>query len=66
MKVYKLKELEYYTVAFSKGEAVTLFWKNNIGVTVDNIEETDITPNREAIGSVFKNLESMQEHGSFE
>ena len=63
MKTYKLNGLEYYTCAFSKNDACLTFLANKIGVTVDNIIETDITPNRDAIGKVFKSLE---EYNSFE
>lgn len=60
MKTYKLKGLEYYMSAFSIEDAVILFLANNIGVTAANIEETDIEPNRDAIGRVFMSLEEYQ------
>jgi hypothetical protein len=59
MKTYKLNGLEYYTVAFSVTDAVGTFWKNGIGVTEKNITETDIDPNRDAVGKVFKSLDEL-------
>lgn len=61
MKTYKLNGIEYYTVAFSKGDAVEVFWLHGIGVTETNVVETDIEPNREAIGNVFRSLVEMEE-----
>jgi hypothetical protein len=63
MKTYKLNGLEYYTCASNKADACGVFWVNKIGVTHDDIVETDIPPNRDAIGKVFKSLE---EYNSFE
>lgn len=60
MKTYKLKGLDYYTVAFSKEDAVGIFWLDSIGVTENDLIETDIKPNREAIGKVFKSLDELQ------
>lgn len=59
MKTYKLNGLEIYTVAFSKKDAVLVFLANKIGVTEQNITETDIQPNRNAIGKVFRSLEEL-------
>lgn len=59
MKTYKLNGLEIYTVAFSKKDAVLVFLANKIGVTEQNITETDIQPNRDAIGKVFRSLEEL-------
>lgn len=56
MKVYQLSGLEMYTVAFSKEDAVWYFILNSIGVTQDNVIETNITPNSEFIGKVFHDL----------
>ena len=60
MKTYKLDGLEYYTVAFSKVDACIIFIANRIGVTPEDIIETDIEPNRDAVGRVFKSLEDLQ------
>lgn len=60
MKTYKLEGLEYYTVAFSKEEAVSIFWLHSIGITEKNLIETNIKPNRDAIGKVFKSLDELQ------
>ena len=57
MKTFKLNGLEYYTCAFSKEDAALVFLVNKIGVTPRDIQETDILPNRDAIGKVFKSLE---------
>ena len=57
MKTYKLNGLEIYTVAFSKKDAVLVFLANKMGVTEENVTETDIQPNRDAIGKVFRSLE---------
>lgn len=59
MKVYKLDALEYYTVAFSKEDAVFIFLLNNIGVTINNLVETEFAPNRDAIGKLFTSLEEL-------
>lgn len=59
MKVYKLKGLEKYTVAFSKSDAVLMFLLHKIGVTESNIMETDLEPNKEAIGKVFDSSEEL-------
>ena len=59
MKTYKLNGLEIYTVAFTKKDAVLIFLSNKIGVTEENITETDIQPNRDAIGKVFRSLEEL-------
>lgn len=59
MKTYKLNNLEIYTVAFNKEDAVLVFLTNRIGVTVENVVKTDIEPNRDAIGKVFRNLEEL-------
>ena len=63
MKTYKLDGLEYYTVAFDKNDAALSFIINKIGVTSSDIVETDIEPNRAAIGRVFR---SLTEFESFE
>jgi hypothetical protein len=63
MKTYKLNGLEYYTCAFNKQDACVVFLVNKIGVTHDDIVETDIAPNRDAVGKVFKSLE---QYNSFE
>lgn len=60
MKVYQLNGIEYYCVAFSKGDALILFWANKIGVTLENIVETDIEPDRDAIGKVFRSKEELE------
>ena len=62
MKTYKLNGLEIYTVAFNKTDAMLVFLANKIGVTEANITETDIEPNRDAIGSVFRSLEALQNY----
>lgn len=59
MKTYKLKELEIYTIAFSKRDAMCVFIVHKIGVTEENIMETDIPPNRDAIGKVFQSLKEL-------
>lgn len=59
MKTYKLKGLDYYTVAFSPEDAVFTFLANKIGVTVKDIEEADIEPNRDALGRVFRSREEL-------
>jgi hypothetical protein len=46
--------------AFSIKDAVIICLANKIGVTTANIEETDIEPNRDAVGKVFKSLEDYQ------
>lgn len=53
MKVYQIKGLELYTVAFSKEDAVATFWVNRIGLTEKDIIETDLLPDRENIGRVY-------------
>lgn len=62
MKTYKLNGLEIYTVAFSKKDAVLLFLANKIGVTEENVIETDIQSNRDAIGKVFRSLEELTDY----
>lgn len=62
MKTYKLNELEIYTVAFSKKDAVLVFLANKIGVTEENVIETDIQSNRDAIGKVFRSLEELTDY----
>jgi hypothetical protein len=62
MKTYQLNGLNYFTVAFSKKDAVAIFWLNNIGVTEENIIETDIPPNRDAVGKVFKNKQELLDY----
>ena len=57
MKTYKLNGLDIYTVAFNKTDATVVFLINRIGVTEKNIIETDIAPNEEAVGKVFRSLE---------
>lgn len=59
MKTFKLNGVEIYTVAFNKSDAVLVFMINKIGVTEANIIETDIEPNRDALGKVFRNLEEL-------
>lgn len=59
MKTYKLNGLEIYTVAFDKKDAVIIFLANKIGVTEEDVIETDIEPNRDAIGKVFRSLEEL-------
>lgn len=59
MKTYKLNGLEIYTVAFNLKDALLVFLANKIGVTESNIIETDIEPNRDAIGTVFRSLEEL-------
>ena len=59
MKTYKLNGLEIYTVAFNKKDAVLVFLANKIGVTEENVTKTNIQPNRDAIGKVFKSLEEL-------
>lgn len=59
MKTYKLSGLEIYTVAFNKKDAVLVFLANKIGVTEENVIETDIQPNRDAIGKIFRSLEEL-------
>jgi hypothetical protein len=56
MKTYKLNGLEYYTCASNKKDACEIFWLYKIGVTHNDILETDITPNKDAVGKVFKSL----------
>jgi hypothetical protein len=63
MKTYKLNSIEYYVCAFNKADAVSVFWDNGIAITENNLIETDINPNRDSIGKVFKSLE---EYKSFE
>lgn len=60
MKTYKLIGIPYYTVSFSIKDALFTFLLNKIGVTESNIEETDILPNRDAFGKVFKTLEEYE------
>lgn len=62
MKVYKLNGLEKYTVAFSKEDAVFIFILSGMGITVKNVIETDIKPNRDAVGSVFDSVKDLQEY----
>jgi hypothetical protein len=59
MKTYKLNGLEIYTVAFSKKDATLVFIANKMGITEENITETDIEPNRDAIGKVFRSLKEL-------
>lgn len=59
MKTYKLDGLEYYTVAFSKKDAVFRFLMNKIGVTENNLIEVNIEPNRDGLGRIFKNLNDL-------
>jgi len=59
MKTYKLNGLEIYIVAFNKKDAVLVFLANKIGVTEENVTKTNIQPNRDAIGKVFKSLEEL-------
>lgn len=59
MKTYKLNGLEIYTVAFSKSDAVLVFLANRMGVTEKDVTETDIEPNRDAIGQVFRSLNDL-------
>lgn len=61
MKTYKLNGIEYYTVAFNKKDAMCTYLLNSIGVTTDDIIETDIEPNRDAIGKVFTSLEELND-----
>ena len=56
MKVYQLFGLEMYTVAYSKEDAVWFFILNSIGVTQDNVVETNLHPNGEFLGKVFNDL----------
>lgn len=65
MKTYQLNGLDIYTVAFNKKDAVMVFLANKIGVTEQNITETDITPNRNAIGKVFRSLKELNNHELF-
>lgn len=60
MKTYKLIGLDFYTAAFSKVDAALVFLANKIGVLPSNIEETDIEPNRDAVGRVFRSLEDYK------
>jgi hypothetical protein len=62
MKVYQLKGLEIYVVAFSKADAMMLCLYDRIGVTTDDIMETDIIVDREAIGQVFRSYESLSKY----
>lgn len=62
MKIYKLKELDYFTVAFSKTDAVFVFLSNKIGVTEENIEELEFPPNRDAIGNIFVSLQDLNDY----
>lgn len=59
MKTYKLNGLEIYTVAFNKTDAVLIFLSNKIGVTPLDISETEIEPNEDAIGKVFRSLDEL-------
>lgn len=63
MKTYQLKGLEYFFCAFSKSDVIAVCWLSGIGVTENDVVETDITPNRDAVGRVFK---SLQEYENFE
>ena len=62
MTTYKLDGLEFYTVAFSKSDAVIIFLVNKIGVTEKNVLETEIEPNRDAVGKVFRSLQELNEY----
>lgn len=59
MKVYKLNGLEIYTIAFNRNDAVLIFLANKMGVTAKNVSETDIEPNRDGLGRVFRSLEEL-------
>ena len=62
MYIYKLNNLEFYTVAFNKKDAIITFLHNKIGVTEKDVIETDIEPNRDALGKVFKNLDELKNY----
>jgi hypothetical protein len=62
MKTFKLKGIPYYLCAFSIADAVMVCWANKVGVLSENIEETDIEPNRDAIGMVFSSLEEYENY----
>jgi hypothetical protein len=62
MKTYKLNGLEYYIVAFSKQDAISIFWLHKIGVTENNLVEIDTPPNRVAIGRIFKSLDGLKSY----
>lgn len=59
MKTYKLIGLDYYTVAFSLEDAVMVFLANRIGVTINDIEVSDIEPAEEALGKVLRSREEL-------
>lgn len=56
MKVYRLKGIECYVVAFNKVDAVIWFSTAGISVTENDIMETVFIANRDELGKVFKNF----------
>jgi len=62
MKTYKLKELDIYIAnVFSKTDAVFVARLNSIGVTEDDIEETDLNVNElHVISKVFRSYSALE------
>lgn len=58
MKTYKLKGLDMYvTNCASKKDAVFFCLMKRIGITVDNLVETDLKVDREQIGEILTEAE---------
>ena len=62
MKVFKLDGVDIYVVAFSRKEAVILCLLERIGIIEENLIETTITVDREAIGQVFRSYEELSSY----
>ena len=64
MTVYKLKGLDVYVTAYDKDSAATFLWLDGIGVTIENIDSTEINPNHDNIGKVFRNIAELVNHST--
>lgn len=62
MKTYKLKGLEFYIAAHDIDDVIEICWINGIGITENNVEETGIPVNVDALGTVCRSLEEYQTH----
>lgn len=63
MKTYKLKGIEYYIAnVFSKEEVVIIAWLNKIGVTANDIDETNIVVDRDIVATVFRSRDELSNY----
>ena len=60
IKTYQLKGMDFYAVANSKQGAVMIFLENRIGITENNLIETDIKTGSNSFGKFFTSLRELE------